>query len=152
MRPRGSPPDRDVCGTKLRHRCCEHPQGGSFTVVGSGRIGIFRCQPVVDTYTGQLRAIRDRFEPRILEIRAAHETAAAMEMEVDALGCGGSADPKRDRTDRRGDFDDTRAWRRIDGEQASPALSLRPPDRLGRIRPTRRQPGNPCTMDAASVE
>src|SRR3546814_9365962 len=85
MRPRGSPPDRDVCGTKLRHRCCEHPQGGSFTVVGSGRIGIFRCQPVVDTYTGQLRAIRDRFEPRILEIRAAHEPAAAMEMEVDAL-------------------------------------------------------------------
>src|SRR3546814_9211316 len=81
----------------------------------------------------RLRALRDRFEPRILEIRAAHEPAAAMEMEVDALGCGGSDDPKRDRTARPGDFDDTRAWRMIDREIDSPALRPRLPDRLGRF-------------------
>src|SRR3546814_20202394 len=67
-----------------------------------------------------------------------------MEMEGDALGCGGGDDTKRDRTARSGDFDDTRAWRMIDREIDSPALRPRLTDRLGRFGLPWRDLRAPC--------
>ena len=72
-------------------RCAEaldalthHPECGGLAVVRPGRIGMLRREPVLHRDAGDVGAVRDALEQRIVQLRRAERPSAAMDMEEDA--------------------------------------------------------------------
>ena len=76
--------DRQNVGTKLFLGVPQQPDRGSFAIIRTRRVGMFRCQAIFDGDNGLTRVVGDPLQHRILHVRAAKYPAATMQMQINS--------------------------------------------------------------------